>query len=193
MDAEYPMYGDNLKKQPKQNNISEQRRINTLISESLKNKNNCEKKVKKYNRQIREEENKIELLDFYIKVQVPIGIATLAISLLAGGLSTGLAVWIGTALLQTGTAMAAIIAKDKHEPILIALEMDRDMEEYNSHTYQREIDKYITTLNNLSNPIHDEKHAAASPHSFETEEIFSVINGHAVKVDKPPQYIKRIK
>ena len=94
-------------------------RLQQEYNSNMKEKRNAIRKITKLRREKSSEEEKENLLDLYLKIQIPLTIVIGGVSILAGGLEAGLIGWGVIGALQAGTSIVASNSKNKKKNILM--------------------------------------------------------------------------
>ena len=170
--------------------IASLRTVATELKNSKKNKAKSDKEIRQLSSQIRDSNEKLELLNFFLKSQIPINIAILGIALLSGGLQVGLPMWGATSLVQAIGATVTYSKKQKEEYNLAELETDKAVAEYNSNQCNQAIKQHQAAQQYLCDPKY-EQHEEEYKREREADEVFQIINGEPIKVEKPIQYVKK--
>ena len=158
---------------------------------NMKQKRNAISRIIKLKREKNAEEEKENLLDLYLKIQIPLTIVIGGVSLLAGGLEAGLIGWGVIGALQVGTSIVASKSKNKKREHIEELENDIFDEERTKETYHQRAKDCKTKAKYLLNPQLAKEEQRKKEEELANDVVFKFVMGEPVEVERPIQYVKR--
>ena len=166
-------------------------RLQQEYNSNMKAKRNAIRKITKLRREKSSEEEKENLLDLYLKIQIPLTIVIGGVSILAGGLEAGLIGWGVIGALQAGTSIVASNSKNKKKEHIDELEHDIFDEENSKETHQQRANDCKTKAKYLLNPQLAEEEQRKKEEELANDVVFKFVMGEPVEVERPIQYVKR--
>lgn len=166
-------------------------RLQQEYNSNMKAKRNAIRKITKLKREKSSEEEKENLLDLYLKIQIPLTIVIGGVSILAGGLEAGLIGWGVIGALQVGTSFVASNSKNKKREHIDELENDIFDEQKTKETHQQRANDCKTKAKYLLNPQLAEEEQRKQEAELANDVVFKFVMGEPVEVERPIQYVKR--